>query len=366
MRLKIKELIHHLEQHAPLATQESYDNSGLICGQASNEISNVLIALDCTEEIIDEAISKSCNLVIAHHPIVFKGLKSFTGKNYVERTIIKAIKNDVSIYAIHTNLDNYRFGVNHKIGEVLGLKHLSILAPMLNNLSKIAVFVPNAYTSIVHEAMSQAGAGNIGNYEACGFSSSGTGSFKPLDAAQPFVGNIGELHHEEEQKLEMVCTNEKLSQIVQAMIAAHPYEEVAYDIIALKNSNPHAGAGMIGELETPISSIDFLQRLKERFHCPVIRHTALCKPEIKKVAFCGGSGSFLLGQAKAQKADIYITGDFKYHEFFDAEDQIIIADIGHYESEQFTIDLIGELVKEKSITFAVHFTETNTNPVNYF
>lgn len=364
--MTISELIAHLEHLAPLATQENYDNSGLICGNPINQIANVLIALDCTEDIIDEAIAKSCNLVIAHHPIVFKGLKSLTGINYVERTVIKAIKNDIAIYAIHTNLDNYRFGVNYKIATILGLKNPKILAPMPNNLSKLAVFVPIANADEVREAMTIAGAGNVGNYSACSFSSFGTGTFKANESANPFVGKNGVVHLEEEQKIEMVCANEKLSQTIQAMIGAHPYEEVAYDILPLKNNNPYAGAGMIGDLETPIETTAFLQLLKERFRCQFIRHTAICKTEIRKVAFCGGSGSFLLEKAKSQKADIYITGDFKYHEFFDAENQLIIADIGHYESEQFTIDLIGELIKEKSITFAVHFTERNTNPVNYF
>lgn len=364
--MTISELIAHLEHQAPLATQENYDNSGLICGNPINQIAHVLIALDCTEDIIDEAIAKSCNLVIAHHPIVFKGLKSLTGLNYVERTVIKAIKNDIAIYAIHTNLDNYRFGVNYKIATILGLKNPRILAPMLNNLSKIAVYVPIANANEVREAMTIAGAGNIGNYSACSFSSIGTGTFEANESANPFVGKNGVVHQEQEQKIEMVCANEKLSQTIQAMIGAHPYEEVAYDILPLKNKNPYAGAGMIGDLETPIETTAFLRLLKERFRCAFIRHTAICKTEIRKVAFCGGSGSFLLDKAKSHKADIYITGDFKYHEFFDAENQIIIADIGHYESEQFTIDLIGELVKEKSITFAVHFTERNTNPVNYF
>ena len=364
--MKIKEIIGHLESHAPIATQESYDNSGLLCGNAQQEIEGILISLDCTEAIVDEAIQKKCNLIIAHHPIVFKGLKSLTGKNYVERTVIKAIKNDIAIYAIHTNLDNYRFGVNHKIGQLLGLKNLRILEPKRDNQVKIVVFVPLANADELRSAMSEAGAGHIGNYDSCSFSSAGTGTFRAQTGAKPFVGNIDELHSENEIRLEMICRNEKINTVVQAIRNVHPYEEVAIDIIPLKNQDPYQGAGMFGELEAPISSIEFLQKVKDIFKCGVIRHTELCKTSISRVAFCGGSGSFLLNQAKASGADIFITGDYKYHEFFDAENQIIIADIGHYESEQFTSELIADLLKEKNITFAVRFAETNTNPVKYF
>jgi dinuclear metal center YbgI/SA1388 family protein len=364
--LKINEIIRHLESHAPVATQESYDNSGLLCGNAQQETEGILISLDCTEAIVDEAIQKKCNLIIAHHPIVFKGLKSLTGKNYVERTIIKAIKNDIAIYAIHTNLDNYRFGVNYKIGQLLGLKNLSILEPKRDNQVKFVVYVPLANADAVRYAMSATGAGHIGNYDSCSFSSEGTGTFRAQAGAKPFVGNINELHSENEIRLEMICRNEKINAVVQAIQNEHPYEEVAIDIIPLKNQDQYQGAGMFGELEAPISSVEFLQKVKDIFKCGVIRHTELCKSSISRVAFCGGSGSFLLNQAKASGADIFITGDYKYHEFFDAENQIIIADIGHYESEQFTSELIADLLKEKNITFAVRFADTNTNPVKYF
>jgi dinuclear metal center YbgI/SA1388 family protein len=364
--LKINEIIRHLESHAPVATQESYDNSGLLCGNAQQETEGILISLDCTEAIVDEAIQKKCNLIIAHHPIVFKGLKSLTGKNYVERTIIKAIKNDIAIYAIHTNLDNYRFGVNYKIGQLLGLKNLSILEPKRDNQVKFVVYVPLANADAVRYAMSATGAGHIGDYDSCSFSSEGTGTFRAQAGAKPFVGNINELHSENEIRLEMICRNEKINAVVQAIQNEHPYEEVAIDIIPLKNQDQYQGAGMFGELEAPISSVEFLQKVKDIFKCGVIRHTELCKSSISRVAFCGGSGSFLLNQAKASGADIFITGDYKYHEFFDAENQIIIADIGHYESEQFTSELIADLLKEKNITFAVRFADTNTNPVKYF
>lgn len=361
----IGDLIQHLEGHAPRATQETYDNCGLIVGDAQAVISGVLIALDCIEAVIDEAIAKNCNLVIAHHPIVFKGLKSFTGKNYVERTVIKAIQNNIAIFAIHTNLDNYRFGVNHRIGQLLSLKNLHILAPKEGNLVKIVVFVPTDHADAVRLAMSAEGAGQIGNYDACSFNSSGFGTFRAGQGSQPFVGNHGDLHQEAELRLEMICRKEYVSRVLLAMNQAHPYEEVAYDIISLQNSDAFQGAGMVGELETPVDAAEFLKFVKKQFRCGVVKHTKLPGKQVQRIAFCGGSGSFLLSNAKAARADVFITADYKYHEFFDAEDQIVIADIGHFESEQYTVNLIGDLLNEKNVIFAVHFTETNTNPVNY-
>jgi len=364
--MQIREIVNYLESLAPLSSQEGYDNAGLICGNKSTSITNALISLDCTEAIIDEAIEKGCNLVISHHPIVFKGLKTFTGKNYVERTIIKAIKNDIAIYAIHTNLDNYKFGVNYKIGELLKIKQPQILSPSQDNLNKVIVYVPKSHTKTVMESMFKAGAGQIGNYSECSFLSEGKGSYKPNINATPFLGETGKQHQENELKIEVLVSAHKLSQVVNSLIANHPYEEVAYDIIPLHNKNQHEGSGMIGELETEMNTLDFLSQLKQTFNCKVIRHTKIHKSKIKKIAWCGGSGSFLLSDAKRLKAHIFITGDFKYHEFFDAENQIIIADIGHFESEQFTIDLIGELLSKKFTKFAPCLTEINTNPVKYF
>jgi len=364
--MQIKDITNYLESLAPMSSQESYDNAGLICGNHQTEVTNALIALDCTEEIVDEAIKRNCNFIISHHPIVFKGLKTFTGKNYVERTIIKAIKNDIAIYAIHTNLDNYLKGVNSKIADLLGIKQPRILAPSTDTLNKLNVYVPLSHKNEVMDALFESGAGHIGNYSECSFSDKGTGSFKANKNATPFVGEIDKRHYENEVKIEVLLSTHKRHQIVSAMLKAHPYEEVAYDIYPLLNNNNYEGAGMIGELPQTVDSLYFLQQLKDIFKCDVIRHTELCKTKIKTVAWCGGSGSFLLKQAKQQKADIFITGDFKYHEFFDAENQIIIADIGHFESEQYTIDLIAELLSKNFINFAPCLTDINTNPVKYF
>ncbi len=364
--MQIKDITNYLESLAPLSSQESYDNAGLICGNHQTEVTNALIALDCTEDIVDEAIKRNCNFIISHHPIVFKGLKTFTGKNYVERTIIKAIKNDIAIYAIHTNLDNYLKGVNSKIADLLGIKQPRILVPSSHTLNKLNVYVPLSHKNEVMDALFKAGAGHIGNYSECSFADTGTGSFKANQNATPFVGEIDKRHYENEVKIEVLLSTHKRHQIVSEMLKAHPYEEVAYDIYPLLNTNNYEGAGMIGELPQTVDSLYFLQQLKDIFKCDVIRHTELCKSKIKTVAWCGGSGSFLLKQAKQQKADIFITGDFKYHEFFDAENQIIIADIGHFESEQYTIDLIAELLSKNFINFAPCLTDINTNPVKYF
>lgn len=364
--IRIKELTSYLESLAPLSTQESYDNSGLIIGDPNKEVSSALFSLDCTEEIVDEAIAAGISLIIAHHPIVFKGLKSITGKNYVERTILKAIKNDIAIYAIHTNFDNYKHGVNAEIAERIGLKNTSILAPKHGVLSKLHVFVPSAHLEAVREALFSAGAGQIGKYSECSFSNEGLGTFKAGDGTNPFVGEIGKRQEEKECKIEVLLPTNSVSSVLNAVRGVHPYEEIAYDIVPLSNVNQDNGSGMIGELDEEIDVLDFLNHLKQTFGAEGIRYTNAVKPRVKKIALCGGSGSFLIEQAKRAGADVYVTGDVKYHEFFDADGQIMIADIGHYESEQFTSNRLAAVIKEKFPKFAVHLTRNNTNPINYF
>ncbi|MBD3636756.1 MAG: Nif3-like dinuclear metal center hexameric protein [Crocinitomicaceae bacterium] len=364
--MTVQDIIKHLEELAPLSSQESYDNSGLIVGEYGQEVNNALISLDCTEEIVQEAIEKDCNLIISHHPIVFKGLKKLTGKNYVERTIIKAIQNNIAIYAIHTNLDNFKLGVNKKIGDLLGVSNPQILAPVQGKLLKLVVYVPLDKMEVVRTALFTAGAGEIGNYSECSFHGEGTGTYKGNEDSNPAYGKKNERNYEPEGRLEVLVSTHQTKHVVNAMLNAHPYEEVAYDLIPLLNENKFEGAGMIGELDKEMDEMSFLALLKETFKTGCIRHTNLLNKPIKKVAWCGGSGSFLLSNAKAKKADIFITGDFKYHEFFDAENQLVVADIGHFESEQFTIELIADLIRKKIPTFAPYLTEQNTNPVNYF
>lgn len=364
--MKIKEITSFLENLAPLGSQASYDNCGLLVGSATTEITGVLVCLDCTEEVLEEAIELGANLIIAHHPLIFKGLKKLNGKNYVERTVIKAIKNDLAIYAIHTNLDHALQGVNAEIAKRLGIVNPRILLPMENSLSKLSVFAPVDYTHTLEQVLFASGAGSIGNYAECSFVSEGIGAYKPLEGADPFEGRVGMRSKAAEAKIEVLVSNHRLSHVVNAMLLAHPYEEVAYDVVPLSNANPMEGSGMIGELEDPMDELTFLAKLKQTFHCGVIRHTELRGKRIKKVAFCGGAGSFLLPQAVQQQADIYVTGDYKYHEFFDSDNQLIIADIGHYESEQFTTNLIVDVLTKNFTKFAVHNTRVNTNPINYF
>lgn len=363
--MKIKDITDLLESFAPLAYQESYDNAGLITGDKNDEVKAALICLDSTEEVIDEAISKGCNLVIAHHPIVFSGLKKLNGKNYVERVIIKAIRNNIAIYAAHTNMDNVHKGVNAKIAEKLGLKNTRILAPKTKMLRRLIVFSPLEAADDVRKAMFEAGAGVIGEYDECSFNTEGTGTFRGSENTDPYIGKPGVREEVREIKIETIYPAPLESKIINALIKAHPYEEVAYDILPLDNKFDRVGAGMIGELEEAQEEKAFLQSVKKTLNTDCIRHTKLLGKKVKRVAVCGGAGSFLLGDAMSAGADVFITADYKYHQFFDAENKIVIADVGHYESEQFTKELFYEVINKKFSTFAVHLSEINTNPINY-
>ena len=362
----IKEIINFLEQLAPPEFQESYDNCGLISGDSNWECSGVLITLDCTDEVIAEAKSKGFNLVVTHHPIIYKALKKISPYDYVGKSIVAAIKNDIAIFAIHTSLDNVLPGVNSKFAEILGLEKTMVLEPRAGILKKMYTFMPTAYVKKISDALFEAGAGNIGDYSEVGFTVEGIGGFKPGVNAKPFIGNVGERHNEQETKLEVIYPQHLENKIIAALIKHHPYEEVAYDLVSLGNINLKIGAGLIGELPEPIAEIDFLQILKDKFCLKVIKHTSFLNKPIKKVALCGGSGSFLINRARAAGADIFVSSDIKYHEFFDANNQIVIADIGHFESEQFTINLLFDILQKKYTNFAVQKAVTRTNPLNYF
>lgn len=364
--MKIASVIDSLENLANPALQESYDNAGLLTGNIIWESTGILCTLDATEEVVMEAAKKNCNLVVAHHPIIFGGLKKITGKNYVERAVIAAIKNDIAIYAIHTNLDNVLHGVNNRMADKLGLINRRILLPKQNLLMKLFTFVPVAYAEQVRQTLFAAGAGHIGNYSECSFNASGTGTFKAGENTNAFVGEIGRRHEENEIKIEVIFPSYLQQTLVAALIQSHPYEEVAYDIVPLANLHVQTGSGLIGELTIPVSENEFLQMLKNAFKLSMIRHTPLLQKPVQKVALCGGAGSFLIGKAAASGAEFYISSDIKYHEFFDADGRVAVADIGHWESEQFTIDLLFDFLKEKYPTFAVLKTEVSTNPVRYF
>ncbi len=364
--MKISDVTFFLESLAHPSLQEHYDNAGLIIGQSDWECRGIICSLDATEEVVDEAIAENCNLVIAHHPVIFSGLKKINGRNYVEKTVIKAIKNDIAIYAIHTNLDNVIDGVNGKMAAMLGLKNISILSKKEGTLKKLFCFAPVDKAEQVRNAIFNAGGGYIGNYSECSFNAEGTGTFKGGEGTNPYVGEVGKQHQEKEIKIEVIFPAWLETNIIVAMKAAHPYEEVAYDVINLANGHPGIGTGMIGELAEPTDETGFLAHLKEIFTLRVIRHTDLLNKPVKKIALCGGAGSFLVSKALAGGADMYITADMKYHEFFDANGLMVIADIGHYESEQFTIALLAEILEQKFRNFAVLKTRVQTNPVNYF
>ncbi len=364
--VKIKDVVHYLNQIAPPSYQESYDNAGLITGHPEGAVEGILITLDATEEVIEEAIAKRCSLVVAHHPIVFKGLKKITGKTYVERVIIKAIKNDIAIFAAHTNLDSVAHGVNHRLCRQLQLNNTRILAPKKGVLTKIVTYVPKEHSEEVLTALHETGVGNIGNYKECSFRSEGTGTFSPNEDAEPYIGRPNTKAEVLEERIEAIFPSYLEATVVQALKQAHPYEEVAYYLQTLNNHNQEVGSGMIGKLDSPLSSQDFLKHLKTSMNLQMIRHTQVGDSPIQTVAVCGGSGSFLLPSAIAQQADAFVSADFKYHEFFDADEKLMIADIGHYESEVFTKDLFYEILSKKFTSFALCLSETITNPIFIF
>ena len=363
--MNVKSICDLIEEVAPLSLQESYDNAGLLVGDSEMEVTSVLVCIDITDDVISEAIRKNCNLIISHHPLIFSGLKRLTGQNEVQRCVSRAIKNDIAIYAAHTNLDNVLIGVSGKMAEKIGLKNVQILQPKQNALLKLVTFVPQLHSYRVRQAMFEAGAGQIGNYDECSFNSEGTGTFRANENAQPFVGKIDELHSEVETRIEVILPDYLQEEVITALIMSHPYEEPAFDLIPLKNDWNQVGAGIVGELEVPEDELTFLNRIKSIFNVSTIKHTDLFGKKLKRVALCGGSGSSFVHDAILSQADIYISSDFKYHEFFDAQNSILIADIGHFESEQFTKDIFYEIITKKIPTFAVQISDSKTNPINY-
>ena len=370
---QVKHITEQIEKLCPLHYAEDFDNVGLLVGDAEQAVKGVLVTLDCLETTIDEALKNDCNLIVTFHPIIFKGLKKLNGKNYVERTVIKAIKNDIAIYAMHTALDNSDEGVSAKMAEVIGLQHTSILIPQNGHLKKLTTYVPENAATEIRDALFQAGAGHIGDYSHCSFNISGEGTYVGGENTKPSVGKPGNLEKVQETFISVIFETHVQSKVLKALFDSHPYEEVAYDIVALENVHERIGMGVIGELEQALSPHNFFEHLKRTFNLKSIRHSEITKNEIKKVAVLGGSGSFAIGNALSAKADIYITADLKYHDFFRAEGKIILADIGHYESEQFTKHLLVEYLTKKITNFAPALTKgriilskNNTNPINYF
>lgn len=363
--MKIADIISAIEDFAPLPFQEEYDNSGLQVGDPQAEATGALLCIDVTEAVVEEAILKNANLIVSHHPLLFKGIKSVTGKSYIERIIIKAIRNNIAIYAAHTNLDNVKNGVNYRIAAKLGLENVRILSPQKQRLSKLVTYVPENRAGQLRKALFEAGAGHIGNYDSCSYNLSGTGTFRALDGANPYCGEIGELHKEEECRIEVIFPNHIRKAVVDALCANHPYEEPAYDLLPLDNVYENAGGGIIGELTVPEDERTFLQKAKNIFGSRCVKHSPLLNRLIRKIALCGGSGSSLIPAARTAGADIFITGEIKYHDYFDVENRIVIAEFGHYETEQYTKDIFYDIIIKKFPTFAAYNTTIETNPINY-
>ncbi len=362
----VQDAINHIEALSPLAYAEDFDNVGLIIGDKNTKLTGILVTLDSLESVVNEAIETNCNLIVSFHPIIFKGLKKLTGKTYVERVVMKALKNDIAIYAMHTALDNSMLGVNNMICEKLGLNNRKILIPQPQTIKKLITYVPKKDAETLRTALFEAGAGNIGNYSNCSFNVDGIGTYQGNEDSNPTIGKKGETHQESETQISVTFPKHAESKILQTLFKTHSYEEVAYEVTTLENTNQNIGMGMIGELENSMPETAFLSFLKENMKTDCIRHSKLRDKNIKKVAVLGGSGSFAIASAKAAKADIFITADLKYHDFFTAENQIVLADIGHYESEQFTKNLLVAYLTKKITNFAIVLSKTNTNPVKYF
>ncbi len=363
--MKAGELCSYLDTVIPLSLQESYDNSGLQVGRPDKEIDTALLTLDVTEEVLVEATGKGCGIIISHHPVIFKGLKSLAWRTPAERIIAMAVKDDIVIYSSHTNLDMLSKGVSGKMAERLGLSGLKVLQPLKGRLIKLVTFVPDNHLERVRDAVFSAGAGYIGNYDSCGFVVSGTGSFRAGEGTNPFAGEQGKMHFENESRFETVLFSHLRDKVVKALLEAHPYEEVAYDLYPLENDNVDLGLGCYGTLQDEMSERDFLELVASRLEAGGLRHSNLIGKMIRKVAVCGGSGSSLLRDAIACGADAFVTGDIKYHTWFDADDSILLADCGHFESEKFSTEVLHDLIIKKFPTFALRFSETNTNPINY-
>jgi len=362
----VKDICSCVEEFAPLSFQESWDNCGLLVGSSEQSVSKVLLTVDVTEAVVAEAVDVQAQMIVSHHPLMVSGVRQLTGSTDSQRAIAMAIRNDIAIYAAHTNLDSAPGGVSYRMAAKIGLYDLQVLSPQESGLQKLVTYIPASHFEQVRQAVFEAGAGHIGNYDSCGFSVEGKGTFHALDGARPFAGQHGTIHIETELRFETVFSSRFNQQIVTALLNSHPYEEPAYDIYALQNTDTRIGLGLVGKLPTPVSELDFLIRLKEIFLAPVIRHTKLKGKEIQKVALCGGSGSSLLANAVHSKADVYVASDFKYHQFADAEHNIFVADVGHFESEECAKEIFYELIIKKIPNFAVHFSKVITNPINYF
>ena len=364
--MKLKDLCSYLDSGVPLSFQEGYDNSGLQVGLPEREISSALVTLDVTEEVMNEAVAGKIDVIISHHPLIFNGIMSLAGKSYTERILYEAVKNDIAVYSAHTNLDAFSNGVSRKMSEKIGLEEIRVLSPSGNKLLKLVTYIPESHIEAVRDKLFESGAGVIGNYDNCGFTISGTGSFRANEMAKPFTGEKGKIHFEKEIRFETILFSHLKEKVIKALLNAHPYEEVAYDLYALENKNAEIGLGCVGKFHNPVSENEFLKLVCSVFNAKGIRYSKLTGKSVRKVALCGGSGASLINLAISSEADVFLTSDIKYHDFFKAENKILLVDTGHFESEKFSGEILKDLIIKKFPKFAVRFSETDTNPINYF
>ena len=364
--VRIKDLMNVLEQFAPFSIQEGYDNSGLQLGSPDKVVSQALICLDVTPSVVEEASARGCDIIISHHPVLFSGIKKLTGQHYTERVIIESIKKDIGILSVHTNIDSVLSGVNHKLAKLLGLQNLQVLDPVKGMLRKMVTFCPLKHVETVRSALFEAGAGHIGNYDSCSYNVEGYGTFRAGAMANPFVGKENELHEEPEVRVETIFPAYLEDKIVNALLTSHPYEEVAYDIYRLDNYFDQVGAGIQGSFESPVDEKDFLELLKEKLNIPCIKHSPFLGKDLQNIALCGGAGGFLLHKVLGSGLDAFITSEIKYNQFMDASGRILLMDAGHYETEQFTKELLADVIQKKITNFAVLISKVNTNPVCYY
>ncbi len=370
--MKLKEIISFLESIAPLALQEDYDNAGLIIGNIEKQVESTLICLDVTEAVLEEAVKNGHDLIISHHPLIFRGITKINPDQYPGNIIAGAIRHNIAVYAIHTNLDNVDQGISRLLAEQIGLKDLNVLKPLKGELKKLVVFCPDIKLSdgqyvpgLVRNAMFEAGAGFIGDYDSCSYNTDGMGTFRGLEGTNPFIGTQGKMTVQKEVKIETVVPSYLQNKVIKSMKEVHPYEEVAYDIYPLDNEYEKAGSGMIGDLPLEMTQKEFLNMVRENLGCKALRHSDISKKKISKVAVCGGAGSFLIGDAIRSEADAFISSDLKYHDYFGTNKNLLLVDAGHYETEQFFIDYLYQLLIKKFSTFAISKTMLISNPINY-
>jgi dinuclear metal center YbgI/SA1388 family protein len=362
---RVSEIMHAVEAWAPPQVAWEKDNVGLQTGDPAQDVNGVLIALELTQEILNDAVQQNCNLIVTHHPFIFHPIRNITADTPDGSLLLNLIRSGINLYAAHTNLDFSRDGVSFALAHKLGLSDLRFLHREASGMRKIAVFVPPDYVENVTGAMAAAGAGLLGDYEYCSFRLRGTGTYKPLDGAQPFAGSVGTLEQAEEIRIEMVVPAWRLSPVVKAMISAHPYDEVAYDVFTSEALNPNFGAGVFGHYPTPLGVQEFLSRIKSVLNTPTIRYTIGNSDTVRTVAVCGGSGSDLLRSALLSGADAFVTADIKYHTFHEARGNILFVDAGHYETEIGILDSIEKYLSDKFPRTRISVTKVNTNPIQY-